>query len=98
MVSASPDTRQRDEELDDVVVAYLEAIEAGQTPDFSQWLCRYPELAPELAVFFADQAKVKGWTEPLRRVARAATPLGDPNRTTNENLAAPVGPRTGSFG
>src|SRR5436190_2001309 len=98
MVSASPDVRQREEQLDEVVVAYLEAVEAGETPEPSQWLYRYPELAAELAAFFADQAQVRGWTEPLRRVARAATPVQDPNRTTGENHAPPAETRTGSFG
>ena len=46
--------------LNDVVVAYLEAVESGQSPDAQAWLARYPELATELAEFFADQAKVSG--------------------------------------
>jgi serine/threonine-protein kinase len=98
MVSALLDVREQDERLDEVVVAYLEAVEAGETPQPSQWLCRYPDLAAELADFFADQAKVKGWTEPLRRVAQAATPGQDPNRTTHDNPAPPAETRTGTFG
>jgi eukaryotic-like serine/threonine-protein kinase len=78
-------------DLDDVVIAYLEAVEAGQTPDRA----RYPELAQ----FFADEDAVAEWTAPLREAARAAATVSeDPGRTTD--LAAPgaVVPRLASFG
>jgi serine/threonine protein kinase/predicted Zn-dependent protease len=89
----------RDQFLDDVVVAYLEAVESGQTPDAPQWLARYPELAAELAEFFADQQKVRCWTEPLRAVASGATPAAaDPNRTTPEGIRVVTVVPAGSFG
>jgi serine/threonine protein kinase/Tfp pilus assembly protein PilF len=88
-----------DQLLDDVVVAYLEAVETGQAPDPPQWLARYPDLAAELAEFFADQQQVKRWTEPLRAVASGATPAAaDPNRTTPEGTRAAAVPPLGSFG
>ncbi|HKB35488.1 MAG TPA: serine/threonine-protein kinase, partial [Gemmataceae bacterium] len=75
-------TTERDQLLDDVVVAYLEAVEAGQPPDAQPWLARYPGLAAELAEFFADQAKVKGWTEPLRGLtSEPETAADDPLQT-----------------
>src|SRR5262249_28616976 len=75
-------TAERDQLLDDVVVAYLEAVEAGQPRDPQPWLARYPELAAELAEFFADQAKVNGWTEPLREMSsEGETAADDPLRT-----------------
>jgi eukaryotic-like serine/threonine-protein kinase len=74
-------TTERDQLLDDVVVAYLEAVEAGQPPDARPWLARYPELATELAEFFADQAKVNGWTEPLRDLSEGETAADDPLQT-----------------
>jgi hypothetical protein len=60
--------------LDDVVVAYLKSLQAGQTPDPEEWLGRYPELAVELREFFADQAAVRRWTAPLRPLAAATPP------------------------
>jgi hypothetical protein len=39
---------ERDQHLDEVVVAYLETVEAGQTPEPEEWLGRYPDLAPQL--------------------------------------------------
>jgi hypothetical protein len=41
--------------LDEVVAAYLEAVEAGRSPNPQEWLSRYPELAGGLAEFFAAQ-------------------------------------------
>jgi tetratricopeptide (TPR) repeat protein len=66
----------RDQRLDEVVAAYLEEVEAGQMPDRQKWLAREPGLASELAEFFADQDRVKGWTDPLRALTpRAASPV-----------------------
>ncbi|MBI3466530.1 MAG: protein kinase, partial [Planctomycetes bacterium] len=70
MANASGNVQERDQLLDEVVVAYLEAVESGETPDDQQWLARYPELTTELEEFLADQKKVKRWTEPLRDVAK----------------------------
>src|SRR5437588_12958863 len=61
-----------EDQLDEAVLAYFEAVEAGQTADSAQWLSRYPELADELKEFFADEVKVRGWTRPLLPVAEAA--------------------------
>jgi hypothetical protein len=70
MNSANGKSEGRDELLDKVVVAYLEAVESGHAPSFQVWLSLYPELAPELAGFLADQDKVKRWMAPLQQAAR----------------------------
>jgi serine/threonine protein kinase/lipoprotein NlpI len=85
--------------LDDVVVAYLEAVESGQAPDAQDWLSRYPELASELAGFFADQAKVSRWTAPLRATVRPVyAPVADPNSTGPYDLCPWLPPMVGHFG
>src|SRR5438270_505940 len=61
----------REPPLDAVVTAYLEAVEAGQSPDRGHWLARFPELAGELEVFFADQDDLDQLARPLREAARA---------------------------
>src|SRR5262249_17170863 len=73
MPLAPCDVRNRNDRLEEAVVAYFEAVECGHTPDRSQWVARYPELAAELAEFFASQDQVDSWTAPLREVARAAS-------------------------
>src|SRR5947199_9698227 len=72
MDSQAKDKPERDQRLDEAVVAYLEAAAAGCVPDREQWLTDHPELAPELQAFFADQDEVVQWTAPLRPVAEAA--------------------------
>src|SRR5215468_1369481 len=67
-----PDPLTRERQLDDVIVAYVEAAEAGQAPDRREWLARYPELAAELKAFFADEDQFDSLMAPLR--SPAATP------------------------
>jgi hypothetical protein len=63
----SADTEaQGDERLAEVVTAYLKAAEAGQALDSREWLARYPDLAADLAEFFAGQQQVEALTAPLR--------------------------------
>src|SRR5271166_6779498 len=46
---------EREQRLNEVIAAYLEAIETGAAPDRDLLLEREPELAGELATFFANQ-------------------------------------------
>jgi serine/threonine protein kinase len=70
---------EREQLLDELVTAYLRAVTAGHTPDRRQLLTRHPDLAAELAEFFADQDDVQRWAAPLRMVAalQAEGALGD---------------------
>jgi tetratricopeptide (TPR) repeat protein len=99
MTIANGKSPRRDELLDEVVVAYLEAVESGRTPDSQEWLSRYPELASELAAFFADQDKVERWTAPLRQAARpGSTPVGDANLTVDWEPCPSLPTKLGRFG
>jgi serine/threonine protein kinase len=62
---------EREERFGEIAFAYLRAKEEGQRPDPREWLTRYPEFAPELASFFADQEEVDRLGAPLREIARA---------------------------
>jgi hypothetical protein len=62
---ASP--AEREQVLDEVLTAYLKAVDAGQPPDRRALLARHPELAADLERFFADHDAISRWTEPLRR-------------------------------
>jgi serine/threonine-protein kinase len=74
MSSQSNGATDRERHLDEVIFAYLEAVDTGQDPERDRWLERHPDLADELRLFFTDQDKVKRWTEPLRTVAADDTP------------------------
>src|SRR3954462_324005 len=89
MLLAPCDIRDRNDRLEEAVVAYFEAVESGHTPDRSQWAARYPELAAELTEFFANQDQVDSWTAPIRKVALASsTEYRDPNRTQGDTRGA----------
>jgi serine/threonine-protein kinase len=64
----------RDALLDDVVTAYLKEACSGKAPDPAAWQARYPDLATELAEFFADRAALERVAGPLCSVAGAAAP------------------------
>jgi WD40 repeat protein/tRNA A-37 threonylcarbamoyl transferase component Bud32 len=51
-------TSERERRLDEIVTAYLKAVEAGENPDSQDWLARYPDLADALSGFFAGQKQV----------------------------------------
>ena len=69
--SHSPDSREQ--RLQAVLHAYLQAVDAGQNLDPQQLLRQHPDLADDLAAFFADQAKLDRLAEPLRAARRPGT-------------------------
>jgi tetratricopeptide (TPR) repeat protein len=95
MAIAGGDTVDRDQRLDEVVVVYLEAVEAGQRPDRAEWLGRYPELAEGLATFFADQDRLACWTEPLREAVHVPSTTPPAPSGRERTWAGPPG---GPFG
>jgi serine/threonine-protein kinase len=71
-------TFDREQLLDEVVTAYLKEARSGKTPDPAVWQARYPELASDLAEFFADRDALERLAGPLRSVAKdAPATVGD---------------------
>jgi hypothetical protein len=66
MASDTEEFSPRDEPLLEAVASYLEEVDAGRVPDSREVLARHPELAGELAAFFADQDQVSRLLAPLR--------------------------------
>jgi serine/threonine-protein kinase len=71
-------SHDREQQLDEIITAYLKAADAGQPPDRRQLLERYPELAEDLRLFFADQDALDRLTTPLQAVALAARAVATP--------------------
>src|SRR5712692_9407010 len=93
---------EQDQLLDHVLTTYLQAVDAGQSPDRQEWLVRYPHLACELKEFFADQDKIASWTEPIRAAAECSstqvTPTGTLTNSSSIGQQDTLDVRLGSIG
>ncbi|MGA2258143.1 MAG: serine/threonine-protein kinase, partial [Thermoguttaceae bacterium] len=69
MVQESSASSDRDGQVNEIISAYLEAVDAGQAIDRQEWLRRYPEFAAELEAFLADYEHVDRLAEALRPAA-----------------------------
>jgi WD40 repeat protein/tetratricopeptide (TPR) repeat protein len=74
----------RRQSLEEVVGAFLEAVDAGQEPNPLEWLARHPDLGPELSEFFADRMRLEGIVAALRIQAPAA---GEPETYPRQGAA-----------
>jgi serine/threonine protein kinase len=62
---------QPEDRLPEAIASFEEARDAGVNPESAEWLARYPEVAAELAAYFAAQ-------QALREVAGTLVAPGDP--------------------
>jgi WD40 repeat protein/tRNA A-37 threonylcarbamoyl transferase component Bud32 len=75
-MSTAPDgLSERERRLQEILVACLEEIEAGRSPDRDEVLARHPEFAAELTQFFADREQLERVAAPLRPPPPAGTSL-----------------------
>lgn len=58
-------TPTRDDRLNEVLLAYLEACEAGTEPDRAELLAAHPDLRDDLAGFFAGRDEIERLTCPV---------------------------------
>lgn len=62
---------EREQRLNDILLGYVEAVEAGHSPDRRMLLALYPDLASELSEFFAGRDQVEDMSAPLRDFSRS---------------------------
>jgi hypothetical protein len=80
-----PDTPNREEQVNAVIAAYLEAAEAGRAPGRAEWLAAHPDLAGELAAFLDNRGRLAAAAAPVCEAA----PPPDPDATLPPTAAVP---------
>jgi len=67
-------TSSREGRLDEVIALYLWSVQNGTATEQQEWLARYPDLAPELAEFFADRGRMERLAGPVRSALAGRAP------------------------
>ena len=76
-----------EQKLDLVLHGYLQAIDAGQSPDQEELLLQHPDLASELREFFADQEKMKRFAQSVNKARLGEATIGaDDSAETDKSL------------
>ncbi|MBM3994309.1 MAG: hypothetical protein FJ303_09185 [Planctomycetes bacterium] len=60
-------------QIDSILHAYLQAIDAGQKPDPEEIVRQHPECADELRAFFADQQKMDAFVNSMHKAQSDVT-------------------------
>jgi serine/threonine protein kinase len=100
MVAKIAEPADRDQELDQVLGEYLQAVDAGRAPERNELLADHPDLALQLSAFFAAEDSVSRLTDPLRSTlgpAAEESVLEEPTVPANGG-PVPLDVRLRSFG
>jgi serine/threonine protein kinase len=72
--------------LHEAIASFEQARDAGQDPNPQEWLGRYPEVAAQLADFFADELGVHQLLGPLRQEASGRSAQMDTDFHVGEKI------------
>src|SRR5438094_2240971 len=106
MTKAYTTEAEREQRLNDILLAYVEAVEAGHAPDRRQLLALYPEFASELSEFFDSRDQVEVMSAPLRdfsksgmiRAALEIVKEAPPDKSTSTIHSSGQAPELGQLG
>src|SRR5262245_32504674 len=85
------DGRDHEDRLNEALLVYVEALQAGHAPDRARFLADHPDLRPDLEEFFAGHDAVERLAAPLRRSAHEAAPTPDVGQLGDFRLIREVG-------
>ncbi len=75
MNNEHPHTEIHEEQLAELILQYIDTVEAGKVIDRAQFLTAHPEFRQELEQFFLSRDRVEQVTAPLRQAAALAADL-----------------------
>ena len=78
MSEPQSDGSSHEQQLNAILHDYLQAVDAGQAPDKEEVLRRHPDLADELAAFFADQDRMNRLAQQMRITNPTESPAPAP--------------------
>jgi tRNA A-37 threonylcarbamoyl transferase component Bud32 len=84
VIDTSPE-RDREERLNEVLLRFVEAREAGLELNRDELLAAHPDLREDLAAFFTNHDEVERLAAPLRQLGLALPGPGVAGRATAEN-------------
>jgi tRNA A-37 threonylcarbamoyl transferase component Bud32 len=87
-----------DRRLEEILHAYLQAVDAGQAPDRDALLRQHPDLASELAAFFASQEEVAQLAGGMAAAEAPARPVDAPTLAQGETPMPAPGTQLRYFG
>jgi predicted Ser/Thr protein kinase len=97
METAATGLTPPDDRLDEILAAYLEAVDAGWAPGRRAFLERYPDWRHDLETFFASQDEVDLLAQPFRTPQAPPAP-GSEATVAIEGTRGGPGPLPRSFG
>lgn len=69
MSAETNDSSARERRVDEVIAAYLEAVDAKQTPERNDFIAQHRDIADDLEAFFANRDQFERLAEPLQAAA-----------------------------
>jgi tRNA A-37 threonylcarbamoyl transferase component Bud32 len=86
----SPIPPEREQALQDAILSYLKAVDAGELPEPREFIARHPDLSGDLDAFFADQAQLSRLVGPLLGLAQKGIALASPAAHCDAPAAGPT--------
>ena len=88
---ARADYLRHEEQLDELIAAYLDQLDTDRTPQSDEWLDRHPEFKADLSRFFADREGLERLAAPLRAIAQPLVRVDSPGKLGDFRIVREIG-------